>query len=51
MEISREDFMEMLKLVEMVNTETNDNSLTITTIRRIKEILSNYCITVPTTEK
>ena len=47
MEISKEDFIEMLKLVNQVNTESEDNSLTINTIRQIKEILSHYTITVP----
>jgi hypothetical protein len=44
MDITKEDFVEMIKLVGEVNTEREDTSLTVYTIRRIKEILSNYCI-------
>jgi hypothetical protein len=41
MTIKDEEFQEMLDLVNQVNTDNNDNALTLTVIRRIKEILTN----------
>jgi hypothetical protein len=39
--IKDEEFKEMLDLVNLVNTDNKDDALTITVIRRIKEILIN----------
>jgi hypothetical protein len=39
MEIDKKDFEEMLELVNKINTETENNAITIVVIRRIKEIL------------
>jgi hypothetical protein len=40
MEIPKEDIDAMLELVNKVNTDTEDNALTLIVIRRIKEILT-----------
>jgi hypothetical protein len=37
--IKDEEFQEMLDMVNQVDTDTKDNALTLTVIRRIKEIL------------